>query len=121
MILSLVQKKLIVFSVLKGHFHSDKLAESRKPSGNRLDHLFSGWCARGEEVCKGFVKCNWFSWCRHARTINSSSDRRSEPEPVRTSLRPGTTILLITLVNGLPQDSECDCSKRGISHLTVLL
>lgn len=37
----------------KGYFHSDKLAEFGKPSGNRLDYLFVG---DGVNVGKWFVK-----------------------------------------------------------------
>lgn len=103
------KKNVIVFLPSKGHFHSDKLAESRKPHGNRSDHLFSGLCARGEVVCKGFAKCNWFSWCRHAGTINSSSDRRSEPEPVLL-----IALATVTRTNrrGLPLDFERDYSTH---------
>lgn len=106
-------KKLNSFSASKGHFHSDKLAEYRKPRGNRSDHLLSGWCARGEVVCKGFAKCNWFSWCRHAGTINTSSVRRSEPEPVRSTRKDGLySTYRLRRPWGLPRDFQHDCSTH---------
>lgn len=116
-------KKLIVFRLSKGHFHSDKLAESRKPRGNRQDHLLSGSASVG----KWFVK-------DLRNVIGSAGADTPEPSIAHQNVGPnlnlfdqgrlrprGTTVLRYlsppvaasgTDRWGLPRDLERDCSTH---------